>query len=536
MITVPGFSASSKLPGIFLAVILGGPGTSAGLAPMKALILGNKIAANITGSSPTLAVSAGTQADATPVLLTSADDAATKYGRGSEMHRMARAFFAQYPDGTLYGASVAESGGSAATGVLTFATTASAAFTVRLYACDEVIDVAIASGSTATQTAAAVAAALCAKSDLPYTAQNSSGAVTYTAKHPGPRGNTLVIAASFISATGAETVITASSTSSGAGTTGVFSGNGTLGSELTLSGGTTQDSFANVITAIAPVRYDRVIGACIDATNVGRLATAMASQAAVSVQKRQQTIVPSVDTLANCTTLATGVNSDRVQVAWHYASRLPAWDVAATVAAARMNGDSAAGGRLAGEASDPAANLDGLELMTLAAQNAVADQPTTTDLNSALANGITPLAPSANRPGRVVLVRSITSHSLTGGVPNYSVLDTTNVTATDYGADDMQAQLAVTYAGAKLTTDTADGLPPLAPNLVTPKIVRMFIAGLLKGYEARAICRDVDATMSLLTVVADGTTPGRLLAEIPFVPVPGLHQIAGNVRQLAPAA
>lgn len=534
-ITVPGFSASSKLPGIFLAVILGGPGTSAGIAPMKALILGNKITSAITAASPTLSVAAGTQADATPVLLTSADDAATKYGRGSEMHRMARAFFAQYPDGTLYGASVAEAG-SAATVVLTFATTASAAYTVRLYCCDEVIEVAVASGATVTTIASAVAAAICAKPDLPYTAQNSSGVVTITAKHPGPRGNTLVVAASFVSSTGAETVITTSSTSSGAGTTGIFSSTGTLGSEITLSGGSTQDSFAAAITAIAPVRYDRIIGACIDATNIGRLATAMASQAAVSVQKRQQTIVASVDTLANCTTVATGVNSDRVQVAWHYASRLPACDVAATVAAARMNGDSAAGGRLAGEASDPAANLDGLELTTLAAQNAVADRPTTTDLNSALANGITPLAPSANRPGRTILVRSITSHSLTGGVPNYSVLDTTNVTATDYGADDLQADLAVTYAGAKLTADTADGLPPLAPNLVTPKIVRTYIASKLAGYEARAICRDVAANLSLLTVVADPTTPGRLLADIPFVPVPGLHQIAGNVRQLAPAA
>ena len=93
---------------------------------------------------------------------------------------------------------------------------------------------------------------------------------------------------------------------------------------------------------------------------------------------------------ATAVTLATGRNKSRLQIVWHYNSRIPPWVVAAQVGAARLIGDSAAGGRLVGEATDPAANLDGLELVSVTAQNTVADQPTATEIEGALNNGLTP--------------------------------------------------------------------------------------------------------------------------------------------------
>ena len=188
---------------------------------------------------------------------------------------------------------------------------------------------------------------------------------------------------------------------------------------------------------------------------------------------------------------------------------------------------------LGGESSDPAANLDGVQLAVLLAQTNVADQPTATEIESALNNGLACVVPSSARPGLTALSRSITSRSLYLGVPNYAVIDTEFVTVCDYVADDLQSSLAVTYQGFKLGADSTNGTPPLAPNVTTPSLVRSFILDKLAGYEVRAILRDVTANASLLAVQADPVVSGRLNCEIPCEPVSGLHIIAGNVRQLA---
>lgn len=536
MITVPGVPASRKTPGIYFNVVLGGPGTSAGSATKRIALLGNHFTSAITGASPALSVAAGSAAAASVNFVASEADAVTLFGHGSELHRMCAAVFRQYPDATVYGIPVADAAGTAASGVLTFATTATAAFTVRLKLCGLVIDVAVASGDTATNIASAVADAINDVNDLPYTAQNSSGAVTITAKQTGPRGNTLVVDAYFVAAGSTiETRITTSSTTSpGAATTGTWSSTGTLGSEITLTSGATQDNFANALAAIDTARYDRIVGACIDSTNIDRIATQITTHAGPTVQLLEQCIVPSVDTYANVVSLATGRNNARVQVAWHHASQIPAPDIAATVAAARLAGDAYVGGLLVGEATDPAANLDGLELASLTPQRVLTDRPTATEIENALNNGVACIAPSSRRPSGCALVRSITSRSLAAGVPNYAVIDTAYVTVCDHVADDCRSYLTTQLAGAKLGADGADGNPvSRAANVTTPSIIRGMIYGRLKGYEADGILRDVDANASLLVVEADGTTPGRVNCEIPSEPVTALHNVAGNVRQLA---
>jgi len=531
-ITVPGVPASRKTPGINFVVVLGGTGTSAGVAQKRALILGNKIGTTLTDSSPSFTCTAGTQAVEMPCAVPSADDAATLFGRGSELHRMAQAFYAQAPAGSLYGCAVAEASGTEATAVLTFATTANAAYTVRLKLCGQIIDVPVASGDTATVIAAAVADAINDNQDLPYTAQNSSGAVTLKAKHAGPRGNTLIVDAYFVSSAEAETRITTSSTTSPGATTGTWSSTGTLGSEITLSSGATQDSFANALTAVESQRFDRVIGACIDATNIGRIVTHLNAQAGPTVQFLEQGVCASVDTLANATTVATGQDAARLCMPWHLASPLTAGEVAAQTAAARLHGDSSAGGDTDGEADTPSANMDGVELATVVMQRALADQPLATEVESALNNGLTPVVGSGARPGYGTLARPVTTRCLRSGTPNFAVLDTANVTVPDHVADTIRADLAVTFKGCRLAPESANGLPPKAKRVVMPSTVRARIALLLKRMEEDAIVVNVDANLPLLVVEPDAGAPGRLNCEIPSAVIPGLHNIAGNVRQL----
>jgi len=531
--TTLGLSASRKSPGVFLAVILGGAGTSAGVAPKRILLMGNKITSALTGASPALSVSAGTMADATPTFCAGADDAGTYTGRGSELHVMAAAVFAQYPSASVTLVSVAESAGTKASLILTFATTASAAYTVRVYACGQILDVAVDSGATATVIASNVADAINDADVLPYTAQNSAGELTLTAKNFGPRGNTLTAAFSFISAAGAETRITTGSTTSSGATTGILSGGAQVEGEYLFSLGATQDTFAAAIASVASSKFDRIVAVCLDATNIGLLSAHLDSLAGVTSQMRQQGIVPCLGTLATAVTLTSGANRSRLQLAWHFNSRIPAGAVAAQVTAARLIGDSAAGGILSGEENSPSANLDGLELVGITAQNTIADRPTATEIESALNNGITPLVPSANRPGFVTIARSITTRSLSAGVPNYAVLDTSNVTVCDAVADGLGATLATTYAGFRLAPDSADGLPPRAPLVTTPSLIRAVIARELALYEEAAWIINTAANLTLLTVIASLVTPGRVDCDIPCEPMPGLHVLGGNVRQLS---
>ena len=132
-VVVPGFATSRKTPGVFLNVILGGAASSPAASPIKILLMGNKSAA-ISVSSPTLALPAGTIAVNTPIALASEDDAATYFGLGSEVHVMARAVFAQYPDATLYGIALAAAG-TAVDVICSPANAAPAASALRVRAC-----------------------------------------------------------------------------------------------------------------------------------------------------------------------------------------------------------------------------------------------------------------------------------------------------------------------------------------------------------------------------------------------------------------
>lgn len=532
-INVAGLSSSRKTPGVFLAVILGGSPTSAGAVAKKILLIGNKITSAITGSSPTLSVAAGTQANAAPVFLASADQAATYFGRGSELHRMAKAAFAQYPDALLYGCASVESGGSAAIATLTFATTASAAFTIHMTMCGVAFDVAVASGDTVTTVATAVANAINNLPDLPVTAQNSSGVLTVTAKHPGTRGNELRVRAQFIDSAGNPTEITTSSTTSPGATTGIWSDVTTLGSAYKMSGGTTDATITAALAAIASTRYDRIALAFRDTTALDAVAAQVDSMASVTTQLRQQFIYGTAGTSGAATSLATGRNDSRGQCVWHYNSPTPPEEFTAQVAAARLIGDAVVGGIHIGEASRPSANLDGTELATCAASPFAADAPTGNEIEAALNNGVTPLAPSTSRPGFCSIVRSITSRSLDGGTQNYSVIDTSSVTVCDYVADDLQSDIGTVFAGKNLASDTSDGSPPTAANVVTPSMVRDRFAYKLGLYEESGITRDAAANMPLLAVEEDTGTPGRLNCEIPCEPATPLHIVGGNVRQIA---
>lgn len=534
LLNISGLLTSRKTPGAYFAVILGSGGASAGSAGIRGLIVGNKITSDITAASPSFTVTAGTQANATPIQLFGPDDAATLFGYGSELHRMAIAFFAQFPDGELWACAVAESGGSRASAVYTFVTTATAACTFRLRIAGKTIDVAINSGDTVTTIATNIATAILAVPSLPVTAQFSAGVLTITAKHPGPRGNALPFVAYFVPSSGRPVKITTSSTSSGAGTTCTLSGNGTNGSIYTMSGGTTADDVTAALAALATNTYHRQAFAHVDSTNLALISTQMNSMAGVLSQRRQQSGAASNASAGTVNSLANTINGYRVQAVWHRGSTTPPEEVEAQVMAARLRGSGVVGIDQSGEINDPACNLDGMTLATVEQQIEEADKPTDTQIEAALAAGVTPLVPTDG--GKMMIARSVITHTLTASQPDYSVFDTTDVTVPDFVADDLRSQFVIDFRAFKLAPVPSDGEFLAAPKLTHAGLVRAWIKSRLKTYEARGILREVDDRDSQLVVAENGSVAGRLDAEIPTVPVPGLHIFGANVRQQTPRA
>lgn len=159
------------------------------LLAYRALLLGQK-------------TSAGTATADTLLRVTSADQVAAYAGRGSLLHRMALAYFANNTSTETWIGVVADDGAAvAATGTLTFTGPATAAGTLALYVAGARVPVGVASGQTAAQVASATAAALNANTNLPVTAAvggaGSTHIVTWTARNKGTAGNDIDVRVNY---------------------------------------------------------------------------------------------------------------------------------------------------------------------------------------------------------------------------------------------------------------------------------------------------------------------------------------------------
>lgn len=529
-IIVPGLSLSAKTPKIYIAVIFGGPGTSAGIAQSKTLLFGNKIEANITATIGTITYTTTLGSATTEVVtqVNSETDARTKFGAGSELQCMASAFLKQYPTGLLYAIPVAlAGGGSVGSMTITFATTASASGGLRLYAAGRTYDVAVASGDTPTVIAANCAHAINQDPTTPVYAEVAVGVLTIKSKQKSARANDIRV---YITVISGQTEIVA--TTGGA----TLWGTSVTPSAYVLSGGAGADTVATALTAVSNTRYHRYCAAQSDATNLGRFKTQLDSMASSTSMKWQQLVVCSVDTAANANNLAfkqsdgTGVNHERTQIVWHYRSAILGAEVAAYVCAARLNGDASVGGSLPGEDADAACNHDGVRLPYVPPQFDPADRPSDTQIETALNNGITPLAPTGSG---TYIVRSITTRcadpiALTF---NYSVIDTEIVTVCDFEAEKLATNLQTITRGAKLAPDSADGSAPKTDGVITPSMAKGFVLSELKESEAEARIVNVDARADSLQAIIDPNRRGFLLMEVPVEPIQLLHGVGANVRQ-----
>jgi phage tail sheath gpL-like len=145
-----------------------------------------------TGFSPTVN---------TPQLILSKSDAWTRYGRGSMLARMLELQLNESGGVPVYAVPLADGGAAvAATGTIVIVGTATAAGTLAVYVEGEEISVAVASGDTPTVIGDSIVSAINADLDLPVTAANVTGTVTFTVRWKGESGNQINLAVNLADA------------------------------------------------------------------------------------------------------------------------------------------------------------------------------------------------------------------------------------------------------------------------------------------------------------------------------------------------
>jgi phage tail sheath gpL-like len=527
-IVLVGLGSSFPNPGTYLELDFAqGPVSGTGAA-RGCLLMGNKTTAG-TATADTVVYSASSQ---TPCA--TENDVITLFGSGSQVHRMFLRFLAAAgPNNTtpLYFLAVTESAGAQATLVETITTNAIANATHRTWCEDQFVDSPITNGDTVSTIAANIATAVNSQGRWPVTAANLSAVVTYTARNKGPEGNWIRMQALVFPATASN------STTS-------------LTANTFLSGGTTADNNTNALATILPNRYYYIVSADSDATNLGRIATQIGTQAAATVGIRQRQVAASMDTLANVITLATGLNVARGELQLGAALDMAPPELAATAAAIFMTLEQGAAVGVARKNFSlfPASAADQPYFPVLPGRAGSTGAWTQAQITSALNNGVTPWNVLPN--GQAQLVKRVTTRSLNGSVQDYRIRDAHKVTVCDYFCDDVVAMTQLQFGGCDLLPDPVQGQPPPAsgnPNnkVVTPGLWGAEIKNVIEQYgnanQWTYIPGYVSTTLTPAQVIEslmvgpqiEVSPPTRMSVQIPLAPCSIADQFAILAQQVA---
>jgi phage tail sheath gpL-like len=511
-LTLPsGFSSSTKRPAMVFSARFGSASNVSGGAPMRLCLIGNK-------------TSAGTATLDTPVFCASADDGTTLTGAGSELDLMIRAVFAQWRVPEVWICPVTESVGVAATALMLFAGTATAAGTIRVKILDEWVDVAVANTDAASTVGTNVAAAINAKTNWPVTASGTT-TVTVTWKQKGLRGNDAPIDVFFRDG------VTGLTVALNGGTATAVHAISKIGTS-TGTAGTTADDVTNALAAMATQKFHHIAAAHVDTGNWTKIKNHVNTYSGIAERKRQRAIVACLKDVSSAITDVANENNILFQAVWHYNPRNTSGQIAAQEASARIWGDSSvAGGTAKGEQTYRGCNLNGTEMATIKVQDDPADQPLGTEIELALNGGLTPLEPSSANPGCVRIVRSVTSRCKdSAGNANYSGLDTTVPEVTHFAQDDIEARMAIDFAHKNLVPDGPR--PPKHEDSVTPSFLKSYLQKWAMDMEDQGLFSNVSAHLNEFAVEIDPSNKSQAIGYVPYEVIKGFHNFAGLLDQV----
>lgn len=502
-VVLTGFAANDPVPGDYLEMNWAqGPVAGANIA-RSILICANKTA------SGTAVVDTTIYGPDTVVQCVTEGDVITLFGAGSELHIAWRVVTKANPNTAVYLLAVAESAGAKATSVLTIATTATGPGTLRVLVGDIPIEVAIATGDTPTVIAAAFMAEANRIRHLPVVVSVVAGAITFTHKNFGPRGNQVRYFAQIISLTSIATTVSPSV-------------------DTALASGATADSVTNALATLAGRFYYYQVWAHADATNAPLIMAQLDAQALPLVGNRQRVFLGSVGTLSAANVTSVACNTALAKNIWSENNPWTALQLAAQTAAAQAFEEIPENPRtnFAGYGNDPETQ----SRWFVPAPRADGDAPTRAELVSALNNGTTPIGVTAAK--KTYIVKMITTRSLTGSVNDYRIREDHKVTVCHRFADDWLARVRLTYNGFRIADDPARGRPLPGPRAVCPSMMRGNLNGLLNIYDGRTLIQDVATTIANAVVQRSVSNRARMEVRVPLKPIDNFEQSATAIDQL----
>jgi len=507
---LPGISNSS-LPGIYAYIQFAQGAFSGASASYNALIIGSKLAA---GSASTNVV----YGPDTTTTMSSQQDAINLFGAGSEAQRMVSRFLAVNtstplyvicPDG--YGGT---GSGSSSTGTIVVSGTATSGATLNVYVADAFVSVGVSTGDTAIVIATNIVAAINSQNLWPVTAANSGGTsatVTLTAKQQGLRTNFIAYQVAFVGTTSVGVSVSPTA-------------------DTYMSGGTTTDSNANVLSVIDTTRYYYIISAAEDATNLGRLQSQIDTQALPTNGIRQRFIAGSqAASVSTVNTIAVGLNDPRGAICWQQSSDWAPAELAANLGAVVSLVESAfSSSTLNFDSFGANANTSGLWNVNAPRSNV---GPTKIQQQSAIQNGVSPVAIGPS--GSSNLVQLVTCYSLLNAqYPDPRVRDWAIVSICDRFTDDLISQLSVFIGNSTVSQDPSQN-QVAPPGSVTPTNLKTIINRLVRDYGDIGLLTNVGQIISQTVVTYDPVNaPNTLSAVIPLQPIPLLHIIGLLVQQV----
>ena len=507
-ISVPltGLSANDPEPGNYVEVNFaqGASSGAGGLRPI--LLIGNKSTAGDATPDTQIYGPPSPFGAINPLPLASMQDAINRFGQGSELHRMFKRVLAVNTTTPVYAIAVTESIGAAATGVITITATATNNGSARTFVLDEFVDAPITNGDLIATVAASIVAAVNSKLDWPVTAAFALGVVTLTAKNKGPRGNWIRFSCNVVG--------TSVGTTSSASAIALF------------TGGTTADSNAAALATIANSRYYYIASAAEDATQLGAVVTQVGTQALPTNGLREVVYGASVDTIANLTTIATGINGARCQIPWlQNADYMPS-ELAANQAAVESFLESSTVPRLNMSGFGQQANDQAIWKIKAPRTGTTPSRATRV---AALNNGIQVIGVLQN--GTTYIDKRVTTRSLSGAVNDYRIRDPHKVRVCDFFADDLVAKQGAQFQGKNIIDDPVVGqLVP--PNTVSARGVKAATWKLIDDYGDKGLLQNVAAIKAGVIVNREPGTTSRMSQRIPLQVADILDQIASAVDQL----
>ncbi|MFG6500148.1 phage tail sheath subtilisin-like domain-containing protein [Sulfitobacter sp. 1A15106] len=434
-----------------------------------------------------------------PILVPSSSQAEDAlFGQGSMLSQMIRIARRNAPFQEIWALPFDDAGGAAAaTGAVDYTTLTlpvAIAQTVSLYVAGRRYAVTATPASTAATIATAMAAEINADADAPVTATDAAGVVTITARHAGDLGNGIDIRTTLI---GGETII---------------SGEATV---TAMAGGATDPTITAGLANLADEDFLWLASPYADATNTTALTDLLNNQSGRWSPYQQlygHAVTAKIDTVANLSTLGSGLNDPHLTVMGSNGMPSPVWELTAALGAkvAQHLSD-------APELSRP---LHYIELEGIVAPK-VSDRFGISDKNVLLYDGIA--THGVSRAGAVTIERAITTYKTNAaGGADATFLDIQTMAQSQYILRYLRTKVLSRHARQGLAGDDT----PAINGVARPKDIR---ATLIAGYAELTnlgVVENQRAFEDALIVERNAVDYNRVDVSLPFDVVNQLRVLA----------